>query len=67
MPKLLADRDTSATGTKADAFDSQATADGVNSTPTILFGKTGARPTVVALASATDAAAVTAAIRAALS
>ena len=67
VPKLLADRDTSATGTTAAAFDSQATADGVDSTPTILVGRTGAGPKVVALASATDAAAVTVAIRAALS
>jgi hypothetical protein len=66
VPRLLSDRDTSATGQRADAFDSQQAADGVNSTPTILVGRTGATPKTVALSSPTDAAAVTAAVRAAL-
>jgi protein-disulfide isomerase len=65
VPRLLADRDNSATGRRADAFDSQQAADGVNSTPTILVGRTGGRLAVVRLSSLTDAAPVTAAIAAA--
>jgi len=39
--RLLADRDSAVVARKAQAFDSQAMADGVNSTPTVLVGKTG--------------------------
>jgi protein-disulfide isomerase len=39
--RLLADKDSAAVTRKAQTFDSQATADGVHSTPTVLVGKTG--------------------------
>jgi len=39
--RLLADKDSAAVARKAQAFDSQAMADGVHSTPTVLVGKTG--------------------------
>jgi protein-disulfide isomerase len=47
---------------RATTFDTQAREDGVNSTPTIMVGKTGARLTLVKLASPTDTQGVTAAI-----
>ncbi len=52
---------------RAKAIDAEALAAGVNSTPTVLVGKTGAPPVGVSLASPTDIAAVEAAIDAALS
>jgi protein-disulfide isomerase len=39
--RLLADRDSVAVARKAQAFDTQAMADGIRSTPTVLVGKTG--------------------------
>jgi hypothetical protein len=50
---------------QAPQLDSQATADGVNSTPTILVGKSGTTPTPVTLRSLTDPKAVVDAIAAA--
>jgi protein-disulfide isomerase len=39
--RLLADKDSAAVAHKAQAFDAQALADGVHSTPTVLVGKSG--------------------------
>jgi hypothetical protein len=66
VPRLLSDRDSATTDEQTSAFDSQANADGVTETPTILVGKSGATPRQVTLASPDDVQSVTAAIRAAL-
>jgi protein-disulfide isomerase len=63
---LLAAQDSSATPTQATGFDTMAKADSIDSTPTILVGKTGETPQLVTLADATDGAPVAAAIENAL-
>jgi protein-disulfide isomerase len=65
VDRLLSDRNSSAIGDRASALDSEATAAGINKTPTVLVGKTGATPKAVALRSPTDEASVVAAIAAA--
>jgi protein-disulfide isomerase len=66
VPKLLADRSSSAVAKTASDFDADMLADKVNQTPTILVGGAGAKPKVVNMPSSTDAAALVAAIDAAL-
>jgi protein-disulfide isomerase len=66
VPKLLTDLNSAQTAAKAAAFDVQATVQRVNSTPTILVGKTSGKPAVVQLSSPSDKAAVVAAIQKAL-
>jgi protein-disulfide isomerase len=41
VARLLADRDSAAVARRAQAFDAQATTDGVRSTPTLLVGRSG--------------------------
>jgi protein-disulfide isomerase len=64
--KLFEDRDSSAVAKQADEIESEATSAGVTSTPTIFVGKSGAQPTQVPLANATDQASLVDAIDAAL-
>jgi protein-disulfide isomerase len=66
VPQLLSARSSSSVSEQAQQLDSRATADGVNSTPTILVGKSGTTPTPVTLSSLTDPTAVEDAIAAAL-
>jgi protein-disulfide isomerase len=66
VPRVLSDRSSATTDEQASAFDSQANADGVTETPTILVGKSGATPRQVTLASPDDVQSVAAAIQAAL-
>jgi protein-disulfide isomerase len=65
VPEFLTAMDSAKTAAAAAAFDAQAEHDGVSGTPTILVGRTGAAPRTVAMTSATDKAAVVAAIDAA--
>ena len=67
VQKALDDAGSRLVASRATAIDAEALAAGVNSTPTVLVGKTGAPPVGVSLASPTDIAAVEAAIDAALS
>jgi protein-disulfide isomerase len=67
-PKLLFSvRNSSGVKAQATLIDSKAQADGINATPTIFVGKSGAKPKLVKLSSPTDGAAVANAIQAALS
>ena len=66
VPRLLADADSSTVSDTAKALDAEAKAAGVNSTPTILVGKTGGPYARVVLSSPTDAAGVAAAVDKAL-
>jgi protein-disulfide isomerase len=67
-PRVLVQASTSeAMVTIGNRVDNQAKADKVNSTPTILVGKTGVAPKVVNMKNATDAKTLDAAIQAALS
>jgi protein-disulfide isomerase len=66
VPKLLSDMNASSVGSTASEFDAQATADGVSSTPTLLVGKTGAKPKIVPMSGATDKQALVDAIENAL-
>jgi protein-disulfide isomerase len=66
VPKLLADMKSSTVEKKASEFDSQMTADKVNSTPTLFVGKSGTKGKLVAMTSATDKQALVDAIDAAL-
>ena len=66
VPKLLADQDSSTVKALADTVDTLATADKVNSTPTLLVGKTGTHGKVVTLSSPTDRASLVKAIDAEL-
>ena len=66
VPEFLTAMDSDRTAAAAAAFDEQAAADGVSGTPTILVGKTGGTPRAVVMTSATDTAAVVAAIGAVL-
>jgi protein-disulfide isomerase len=64
--RVLSERDSGAIGNQAKAMDTQASADNVHSTPTILVGRTGTKPKLVKLSSPSDAASVSAAINTAL-
>jgi protein-disulfide isomerase len=64
--QLLDDKDSGAVSDQAAEADRQAEADNISGTPTILVGKTGQKPQVVALSSPTDEKSVTDAIDAAL-
>jgi protein-disulfide isomerase len=64
--KLFADQNSSTVKDELKKIDGQAQADSVNSTPTILVGRSGSKPKVVSLSSPTDTAAVESAINAAL-
>jgi protein-disulfide isomerase len=66
VTQLLADRGSASVSNQAQQFDSEATADAVSSTPTILVGKSGTTPKPVTLSSLTDPTAVANAIAAAL-
>jgi protein-disulfide isomerase len=66
VPQMLSDAKSSQVSQTAKAFDDEAKASSVNSTPTILVGKTGGKLETVSLASPTDYAAVSAAITNAL-
>ena len=66
VPKLLADAKSSTVSDTAKALDAEAKASGVNSTPTILVGKTGGPYATVVLSSPTDAAGVADAVDKAL-
>jgi protein-disulfide isomerase len=63
VPRLLADRNSSATKNQAAAFDRLSNRDAVRATPTILVGKTGGTLRQVALASPTDAQSVATALK----
>jgi protein-disulfide isomerase len=62
VPRLLDERDSSAVADENGRFDEQAAADSVSSTPTILVGRTGEAPRVVALTAANDQASIVQAI-----
>jgi protein-disulfide isomerase len=64
--RFLEDRNGSSVADKTSAFDADASADGVKSTPTILVGKSGQGAKLVTLATTTDAESVARAIDAAL-
>jgi protein-disulfide isomerase len=66
VPRLLADRNSTATRGRAAAFDSLSTKDAVSATPTILVGKSGGSLRQVSLASPSDAQSVAAALNTAL-
>jgi protein-disulfide isomerase len=59
--------DSSTVAEQVKTVDAQASADGLDRTPTILVGKTGTKPRLVTVTSASDPGAVAAAIDAALS
>jgi protein-disulfide isomerase len=64
--RLVADSTSSSIGDQSRTFDAQATADGVTGTPTVLVGRSGAKPRAVALGSPNDEQALADAIDAAL-
>jgi protein-disulfide isomerase len=66
VPKLLADQDGSTVKALAGTVDALATADKVDSTPTLFVGKTGTHGKEVTLSSPTDRASLVKAIDAAL-
>jgi protein-disulfide isomerase len=66
VPELLTASKSGAVADQATVFDDEAKADGVDSTPTLLVGKTGGTLHKVAITSPTDARSVAAAIDAAL-
>jgi protein-disulfide isomerase len=66
VPKLLADRNSSAVAKAASDFDAEAVNDKVGSTPTVLVGRTGTKPKLVGLQSPTDEASLVAALDTAL-
>jgi len=66
VPKLLADRNSSAVAKIGSDFDAAALNDKVSSTPTILVGRNGTKPKVVPLQSSTDKASLVAALDTAL-
>ena len=63
VQRLLDERGSAAVEKAAQEVDARATADGVNSTPTLFVGKTGAKGTRVELTSLDDPAPVDAAIQ----
>jgi protein-disulfide isomerase len=66
VPQLLTDATSSRVSNTAKALDAEATAAGIDSTPTILVGKTGTQPKEVQMSSPGDYASVAAAIESAL-
>jgi protein-disulfide isomerase len=64
--RVLSERNSSQISNEANALDTQAQEQGVNSTPTILVGKTGEQPKLVRITSPSDSATVAQAINAAL-
>jgi protein-disulfide isomerase len=60
--RMLSERNSAQTGNEANALDAQAQEQGVNSTPTILVGKTGKQPKLVTITSPTDSATIARAI-----
>lgn len=64
--QVLSERNSSQISNEANALDTQAQEQGVNSTPTILVGKTGEQPKLVKLSSPTDSATIARAIENAL-
>jgi protein-disulfide isomerase len=66
VPKLLAERNSTATKDSAGTFDRLSTRDAVSATPTILVGKTGGSLRRVSLSSPSDAGSVAAALDRAL-
>jgi protein-disulfide isomerase len=66
IPRWQAAEGSASVKANAAALDAAASAAGVDSTPTILVGRTGTAPTEVSMTSATDIRAVTSAIDAAL-
>jgi len=64
--RLLTDREGDAVAAQAKEFETDASADGVTGTPTVLVGKTGGALTPVSFSSYSDPAAVSAAIDAAI-
>jgi protein-disulfide isomerase len=66
VPRLLDDRNSSETDDEAGSYDTLANKDRIQSTPTILVGKTGRTPRLVSLASPTDGESIAAALDAAL-
>ena len=66
VPQLLADAESGSVAEQASAFDAQAKAGGVNSTPTILVGRSGQAPQLVTLTSPTDGQSVASEIEQAL-
>ncbi len=67
VDRLLSDRNSKAVEDRSGSIDAQGVRDGVKSTPTILVGKTGTKPKLVTLTSASDSATVGTAIDAAMS
>jgi protein-disulfide isomerase len=65
VPRLLEERSSGAVREQGTAFDAQGVEDGVQSTPTIMVGKSADTAEVVQMSSPTDLAAVKAAIEAA--
>ncbi len=66
VPRLLTDTKSPQVSTTAKALDAEATAAGIDSTPTILVGKTGTEPKQVQMSSPDDYGSVAAAIENAL-
>jgi protein-disulfide isomerase len=66
LSRLLGDRNSSLVSNLAQQLDNEANADKVESTPTVLVGKSGRTPTPVKFSSPTDAGSVADAISAAL-
>jgi protein-disulfide isomerase len=64
--RMLSERNSAEIGNEANALDAQAQEQGVNSTPTILVGKTGEQPKLVTISSPSDSATVGRAINDAL-
>jgi protein-disulfide isomerase len=64
--RMLSERNSTQISNEANALDAQAQEQGVNSTPTILVGKTGEQPKLVTIASPSDSATVARAINDAL-
>ena len=64
--RMLSERNSSQISNEANALDAQAQEQGVNSTPTILVGKTGEQPKLVTISSPSDSATVARAINDAL-
>jgi hypothetical protein len=67
VPGLMSARNSAAVTAGAQRFDALSQADKVHATPTILVGKSGAKPKVVPLLSPTDEPSVASAIDRALS
>jgi protein-disulfide isomerase len=66
VPKVMSVRNSSAVSKTASGFDTAAVQDKVNSTPTLLVGRTGSKLTVVPITSPTDKATLVTALDTAL-